>query len=108
MVANPVETAIMDRPHCLYAQQAAPAKVLKRRQKALEESSKKRTAAMRKLLIAGLAWALGGCGPTPPSTTSPTPTGQVSELAGDKFELMGRESTITFTPDQAEIHIGSM
>jgi len=47
-----------------------------------------------------------GCTPAP--TPSPTPTGQVSQLAGDKFELMGRESTITFTPDQANIHIGSM
>ena len=48
-----------------------------------------------------------GCSQAPP-TSSPTPTGPVSYLSGDKFELMGRESTVSYTPDKAMIHIGSM
>lgn len=61
---------------------------------------------MRQWIFIGSALAMLGC--TPTSTPSPTPSGQVSALAGDRFELMGRESTITFIPDESKIHIGSM
>lgn len=50
---------------------------------------------------------LVGCSQAPPAP-SPTPTGPVTALSGDRFELMGRESTVSYTPDTANIHIGSM
>lgn len=54
-----------------------------------------------------LAVVLAGCSHAPPAP-SPTPVARVSALSGDRFELMGRESTVTYFPDQGQINIGSM
>ncbi|MBX3169369.1 MAG: hypothetical protein KF760_18360 [Candidatus Eremiobacteraeota bacterium] len=61
----------------------------------------------RLLFPVWLAVWLAGCSHTPPAP-SPAPTGPVTALSGDTFELLGRDSTISYIPDQAKIRIGSM
>lgn len=61
----------------------------------------------RLLLPVSLAVWLVGCAQAPPVAT-PSPAGRVTALAGDTFELMGRDSTVSYIPDQARIRIGSM
>lgn len=63
---------------------------------------------MKKWLI--LAWVLlgPGCSQPPPPAPSPTAAGPAGPLAGDSFELMGHEATVTFDPDKASIRVTSM
>lgn len=59
---------------------------------------------VKRLLVALM---LAGCSQAPPAP-SPTPSGPVSALSGDRFELMGRDSTVSYFPDKGLVHIGSM
>ena len=63
---------------------------------------------MKKRLIVCIATALLGCSQAPPPPATSTPTGPVSALSGDSFELMGREATVTFDPDKNAIRVTSM
>lgn len=61
----------------------------------------------RLLLLIWLAVWLVGCAQAPP-VPSPTPTGPFTALSGDRFELMGRDSTISYIPGRAKVRIDSM
>ncbi|MBS2037362.1 hypothetical protein JST97_20405 [bacterium] len=65
---------------------------------------------MKKRLILCLTLACLGCSQAPPPAASPTATatGPVAPLAGDSFELMGHEATVTFDPAAGSIKITSM
>ncbi len=59
---------------------------------------------VKRLLFA--VW-LVGCSQAPPAP-SPTAAGPVTPLSGDVYELMGRDSTISYRPDKGMVLIGSM
>ena len=63
---------------------------------------------MKKRLLLCFALATLGCSQAPPPVPSPSATGPVTPLAGDSFELMGREATVTFDPSKASIRFTSM